>query len=324
MPTLQEMETEIAEIEKSFENPTPTPPKEEVAPEEVIIEEEDTEEVEVPSEDLTLTDEQQEEKKKQSRNDWKKRFTNYKAATDATIHQLRLDLSAALESSGNMYKKVQTLMTEVSTLRTQVESHDDDIFTDEEKDTLGDETISVIQKAAKKIASREAEPLREKLKLQEEETARSQEARLVSEREQAFQMFKSRLSTLVEDLDEINLDPKFAEWMQELEPYSGVQRLSMFRKAEASGDITRVAGFFKEYAATKKAKTSLLEKKVTPTGNSTGAPSPKADKTKRIWTTTQIDMFMADQVRGAFKGKESLEAEIDAEILQAIKEGRVR
>lgn len=327
MPSLEEMEKDIEEMEKVFSNPE----EENESATETENETEELTEVETTEEEQEsipeeTTDTIEEQKTKKTREDWKKRFTKYKAATDATIHQLRVDYAAALEQNNGMFRRVQELVEEVRTLRDQI-SANEDIFSDEEKDVLGVDAINAIQKANKTLLEKQVKPLQEELRKRDLDVQKERELRAAQERERAYADFKAMLAANVTgDLEAINLDPKFAEWLNTTEPGTGVPRIISFRKAESVGDVMRVAGFFNEYEARKSSGNNLLEKKVTPTGKGTTATTHNKDTTKqnRIWTTSQIDAFMDDQIRGAFKGKESLEKEIEAEIKAAISSGRVR
>jgi len=331
---LDDLEKEIEEMEKSVFG-DPSEQKQEEATEEEGAEEVEEESTEVPDERSDTetheevpeetTDQVESESKKKAREDWKKRFTKYKAATDATIHQLRVDLAGALEQNSGMYKRVQDLVEEVRSLK-ELSYSKEDIFSDEEKDILGDDAINAIKKANASLVERQVKPLQEELKRREAETLKERELRAASEKERAFADFKARLSAHVKDLDEINLDPKFAEWLNTIEPGSGMQRMILFRRAENSQDVVRIAGFFNDYAAKRDSHKNILKNKVTPTGSSVANSTHVGKDTtnNKIWTTSQIDKFMDDQIRGLFKGRETQEKEISAEIDLAISQGRVR
>jgi hypothetical protein len=155
----RQLEAEIKELESKIRsNPekpaTTTEVKPVVETTEAPVVETIEQKVEVKteeiSEDLTKPDdgpeedgEEEEDPHKPQRVNWKKRFSSYKAKTDATIFTLRQEKIRLSEDNLRFKKKVDELMSEVVTLK---ESHQPDILSEEEQRILGDDAVTSMQK----------------------------------------------------------------------------------------------------------------------------------------------------------------------------------
>lgn len=136
-----------------------------------------------------------------------------------------------------------------------------------------------------------------------------------------------------------NDSPQFLAWLQEADPFSGQQRLQLLRDAYAAGNTPRVAAFFDAYNREQTGN----QVPVTPAPHTpapgTGGPSledlaapgrgngptpPGAQPDKRVWSTPQITAFYRDVQRGVFNGRDAEKARLEADIINAAAEGRVR
>lgn len=145
---------------------------------------------------------------------------------------------------------------------------------------------------------------------------------------------------------EVNVNPRFVQWLHSRDIYSGLVRKKMLEAAFQAADAPRVAAFF----------TKFLDEE-TATGHADPAPQPPepvppapprepavplatlaapgrarpasgeppaSSADKPIFTRKQIAAFYDDVRRGAYRGQEPLKAQREAEIFAAQREGRVR
>jgi len=64
------------------------------------------------------------------------------------------------------------------------------------------------------------------------------------------------------EIDLINQDPKFTEWLQEIDPYSGLPKVALIKDAWGKKDDTRTLNFFKNFKKEKMVSTPKEEKPV--------------------------------------------------------------
>lgn len=133
--------------------------------------------------------------------------------------------------------------------------------------------------------------------------------------------FKS-LTALVPDWEQLNTDESFLKWLDELDEFTGEQRINLLSRAEQQRDAVRAAKFFQAY---KKASQSWaansqqsLEQQLVPPAS----PAPSTPPSKKIWTRGEIQQFYAKMRRGEVSDSEAVA--IEADINAALVEGRIR
>lgn len=197
------------------------------------------------------------------------------------------------------------------------------LVTDADVQAFGEDLIEVQRKVAREVAAefrKDLDDLKaENEKLREQLTNTGAK---VSE-----STFETRLHRLVPDFEEVNVDPRWIDWLNEVDPLLRGPRKTVAEQAYISGDAEGVAYYvkmFKESLGTveqPKPKAAELERQIQPSRSAASAPSvtPKG----KVYTDAQIqDMYRkASQMasRGQLEDARKLEAEIDS----AFMDGRV-
>ncbi len=310
---MTKLEREIEEMENTLEgNPAlaATPEPQPNLEEEVIKEPSGLETVPVVAElDQDEDEEEVTTESKPKRVSWKKRYSTYKASSDATIYQLRQELAQSTLIVSELRDQVDELR------KVQLEANPDQFrsaFSEEDVNIFGEEALQSMQKATESIVApikQELEDTRKKLKAREQADIQSQSV-------SAKQIFITKLANLVPDYEEIDVDPAFAKWVQLPDPASGFQRLHLFKTAEANGDVGRVAGFMTQFKEETQGKPDPLETHITPT-TSAKASAPTRNESTQM-TQAYIDKFYNDAAKGLYKGREKLAQEIEAKIDKAL------
>lgn len=340
MNPLERLREEEAALEaEMLGNQTPTEETQEVSATEAEGIEQSTEEQEAaqfieeivtepysePEEDEVELDVQPQKK---SRTNWKKRFTNYKSSTDATIHGLRQELT-------EIQAHIAALMEENYSLRTSKQEKQGDIFegafTEEDIDTFGADGLDVVKKAAKVAIEKQVKPLQAELQKAEQARLADVKRRAESDRSRNYEQFLSRLEAVVPDYKEINVDPRFLKFMDVPDEFSGLPKKTLFHKAEASGDVFRVADFFMEFKnkIAPKADTTIpkeMEKHITPIGAGGGAQSsaqPKASGSGEYYRQSDIDKFYNDVMKGRYAGRHNVIIATEDAIEAAYRDNRI-
>lgn len=138
----------------------------------------------------------------------------------------------------------------------------------------------------------------------------------------AEQMFTERLGKLVPDWEDINKDQRFLAWLAEVDPVYGVPRQTALTNAANNLSADRVAAVFNAFTGPRHAapKTDPLDKQVSPKGSAAPAPTTQQART---YKSSDVTKFYDDVRRGTYRGREAEAARFEAEINNALAEGRI-
>lgn len=282
-------------------------------------------------EDVTLNDSgTQETTTSKPRLSWKKRFTSYKASTDNTIRELRENAARLNVMIAEKDDEIATCNKKIATLEQTIVGSVDpykDIFTEADEEMIGSEAVGIIKKAMQAKGSGSNATVE---RLEKELEAIRKEKLDAAKREQAkykadsLESLKVKLSSIVPDWNDIDLEPQFKTYIEGYDDVSGFPRGKLFSNAVNIGDVAGVARFYKEYQNLKpKSRTDILAEHVTP--NSGGASSSDGtQQNKRLYSLAEYTKFMDDVTKGKYKHnrKEALKQERIFDI--AFSEGRIR
>jgi len=330
---LEDLDAEIESMESGLRKPTEEESSTLEQNEEEVVEQ-DTEDdsneddsldsLPEHQEDSQDSDDQEEddstEETKQSpqrRNDWKKRYKSLRSHHDALVYDLRTELSNTKQLLLDLNKKNKGLADQIEAFT----SKQDDVFSEEDIDALGEDGI----KALRKATQRSVDPLKKQLAEERNARLRQEEVSLRKMQEENKRKFVERFAGIVPDYEAIDRDAKFLKFMQDIDNASGYDRTTLFKRAVQNGDVVRAAGFYQEYLLKQQKPNDALRKKMTPTGNSASTDQARSNKTgKETISMAYINKFYEDVSKGKYRGKASLERDIESKIDKAIIEGRVR
>jgi hypothetical protein len=174
-------------------------------------------------------------------------------------------------------------------------------------------------------------------KVQEVEAQVSTAARKVeeTEREKVHRLLTERVPTW----QQLDVDPNFIEWLDQVDPFSGQKRGTLLNVAYQRNDGPRVVAFFEGYlrenaAVTPSATTSLAADQSAPQVPLSSLTAPGAPKQgtagaqegagKRIWTRPEIQKFYSDLSAGKYAKRPDDAKKIEQDIFKAQVEGRIR
>ena len=259
------------------------------------------------------------------RTNWKKRYTELRSYHDSLVYELRSELASVKDKSVRLSEENMKLLNNISELNSN-STKDDPLFTQEEVDVLGEETIQALQKASQKITENAVNPLKEQLDIERKTRLELEEREAQKAKNEAVSSFLSRLGNIVPDYKEIDVDPGFASWMEDIDPLSGYARKILFKRAESNGDVGRVAEFFNQFKSERMGIDTHdpLANHVTPTGSQAQAQSQQVSEDKKILSMDAINEFYDDAAKGRYKNNMSVFREKEKLIEKAMMEGRVR
>lgn len=257
---------------------------------------------------------------------YKNRWKKLKQYHDSEIYKCRKLIGELYDQVDQRDQEIQRLNSLVEDLSKSQPKSISDFATKEEIDAIGEEELTTMQRLTQKAVEEATSDLRKKLKDAEERERKARKQAAEDSKSQADKIFRQRLETLVPDYATIDTDKRFAQWLQMADPISGHKRFDLFKQAQNSGDVGRVAGFFNEFKKLLATHKKTLDNKVTPVGNSATTPKPTMNtgQHQEIVPMASYENFMNDVTRGKFKGREKEAREWEAYFDKALAEGRLR
>jgi hypothetical protein len=270
------------------------------------------------------------------RTDWKQKYSVLQGKYDAEVPRMAQDLREA----NARIAKFEEKLTELATPKTQAVESSQDVFTKEEIEDYGEDLLDVIGRKAEQVANQKFMPvisgLRQEVAKLELRLGETGQKIAKQETNEVFAL----LDKEVKDWRTLNTDAAFNDWLDAIDPFTGQTRKNLMLTAFEAKNAPRVKAFFegflKENAAVTPASaeapsaqggamTSRLDlgDYVAPgtpkSGGQAGAP-----KEKRIWSSKEVGRFYSDIQKGHYKTRPEDKARIEADIVAATTEGRIR
>lgn len=244
---------------------------------------------------------------------WETRFSVLQGKYNAEVVRVNAE-------NRTLKDQLATLQSEVQALKAQADQAKQapaaPVVTPEEVEQYGEGFTQFVQKVAASAAPKVDSSQIDTLQAQVTNVANAT-AELAKER------FMLKLNSLVPNLDAMNSDPDFLQWLDEYDPLIGTTRQEALNRAHSSADADRVAAFFNAFAGNSnkaRAARPSLDTQVVPPVRSGGPAQPEPQKP--VWTQDGIRRFYEDLRRGRLK--EDVAARLEQDLTAAISEGRVQ
>ena len=266
--------------------------------------------------------------------DWEHRYHTLKGKYDAEIPSLRAQVNSLEHLIANLRIPEPVAPQPSGDAKSQSVA-----ILPEDVETFGEDLIT----AARRWARAEFEPRITKL---EDELGKLRTGQSTIQQETAQQRVMSSLDAdpqLGGKWREVNVQPEFIAWLDQVAPFSGEQRMRLLSDAFARGDAHRTGEFFRRFIAEHTAVTSPSPAPIpthTPTpdveagkvsleslaapGRSSGPAPGGAPAEKRVWTKQDITAFYRDRSQGRFRYREDEALRLEADLFAATSEGRIR
>lgn len=244
------------------------------------------------------------------------RFNRYKGSTDRTLFELR-------KENADLLRTVSSLRTEIASKSTAIAEPTKDVFTQEAYDILGEDAINAI-KASNASVQAQLDEVRLQLKKKDEDNESNRAAELLAQNEKEFM---TNLEKLVPDLQAMNADDDFNEWLRSEGP-DGVERLTVLRDDQARFDYRRVSEFFIEYKRKKttgpRKVTDDINQHIGPTNSNTGQSNRTQDpRSKGTIKQSEINAFQRKVAKGDFKYFPEKAEAFEARVFKAMNEDKI-
>lgn len=212
---------------------------------------------------------------------------------------------------------------------------------DEEINTFGRDLYDFIGRTAQEATQPMIEARTKPIQQLVEETRNTAHNAVRRVTEADRQRVLTTLADHVENWGEINRDPVFLEWLDQVDPYSGRKRGELLGEAYNTCDGPRVVGFFKGFltehatvappaaapAPAQQAQAGSqrsLEEFAAPGATRPPGATSAPEGNKRIWTEKDVKAFYDACTAGKYRTNMKRRDEIERDIFAAQAEGRFR
>lgn len=267
---------------------------------------------------------------------WEHRYNSMKGrfeASERKLSSLQNQIAELTDANNSLRNMVTALETRApASPPAQAPLKPESLITDEERAEFGDEFLDVVaRRAAEAVAPKFSELKHENEQLRNQ-LGKVGEKFIVDAREKLY----SDLDATVPQWRETNHSQEFLDWLDLVDPYAGVIRKTLMRQAFERNDTPRVKAFFNgfhaEVAATAPASPGnspsddgkvSLESLAAPGRAKTGA-APASPSEKPTFTRAYVAQFYRDGRMGKWAGREVERNALEAQIIEAGREGRIR
>ena len=249
---------------------------------------------------------------------WQSRYIALKGKYDAEVPRLHADLREFKAQLETLRKAVET--KPVDTKKPAVAEK---LVTDADVQAFGEDLIEVQRKVAREVAAE----FRGELDAMKAENEKLREQLNMTGSQVSEASFEQRLYRMVPDFQDVNADPRWINWLNEVDPLLRAPRKTVAQQAFNQGDAEAVAhyiGMFKASIAPVEQpsdKAAELEKQIQPKRSAATAP---VSQQARIYTDAQIQKMFLKSVELSSRGQRDEATKLEAEIDAAYREGRVK
>jgi len=273
---------------------------------------------------------------KPERVDWKQKYSVLKGKYDAEVPRMAQDVRDANARINALEDRLAAPPVAAPVAEAKPRAD----FTTEEIADYGEDLLDVIGRKARSIVESEYLPQINTLntELSNLKNTVGETGQRVAKQE-TNEVF-AQLDAEVKDWRTVNVAPAFHVWLDQIDPFSGVTRKTLMLNAFNRKNAPQVRTFFDKYAEENAtvipntaavpsgqggptAATLDLNDYIAPgqprSGGDAGAP-----KDKRVWSNTEIGAFYSDVQKGRYKTRPEDKTRIEADIISATREGRIR
>ncbi len=285
---------------------------------------------------------------------WEERYRSLQGKYNAEVPRMASELSEAT-------RLIQDLQNQVASLQApqaapEPESEPEPAYTPfgqgealrpGDTEDYGAEMIDFVTRAARDVAREPMAKMMKQIGRLEKQLSDLQQTTSQVSQKQA----RNEVMTTNDYLDahaggwrELNTDANFNAWLRNPDPFSGMPRMQLLHDAYNAGDGERTARFFNAYkqehetlsaaaqgqGSPRTVRTPSVDVETLATPSPTaGAEQPapaqsEAQPKGQEWTDALIAQFYTDVRRGLFRGRESEQRAIEADIHAATTDGRYK
>ena len=234
--------------------------------------------------------------------------------------------------------QVQTLTQAVEQAKqpqtpTPTQTAQERLVTAEDEESFGKDLIDVQRRVALEAIRDHVEPLKVEITKRDERIVQLEQTLQKTGGEVATMSFEQKLSMQVPDFTQINVDPKWIAFLDEVDPYTNEPRRHYAEFVYSNGDVDklkRIVDFYRTQAGqptpqseVRQQRQTELERQVTPSRTTTPATTVPTQNT-RVYTEAEMNQQFNAVRQLNIAGKYEEAAKLEADLSEAYMQGRVR
>ena len=240
------------------------------------------------------------------------RYDTLRGKYDAETARLRHELETLREVIRNSINQQSNTAAASTTSATQSVS-DTDIMEELRKEfgeIFDPETLRLVNRAMNLAIERTTRKLEQELTPVREEVTVARSRSLYAE-----------LARRLPDWEKQNTDPEFLQWLQGIDPLSGLSRQQLLSSAEQAGDVDRIVAIFRAFREMKAPQQATTVQQAARPATRARSPVRSQHQPRKIWTRAEIAEFNERSRRGLIP--EAEKRRILEDITLASREGRI-
>ena len=260
---------------------------------------------------------------------WRTLNGKYKAEVPRLHRQVK-QLQGEITGLRDLLANLDSLKKEPEKPAPEQTVSQENLLKPDEIEDYGADLIDVMRRAGQEGVNPVIQSLRNEIDVLKRQLGGVSQTVAMSSRDKVFNL----LSSKIPNWEELNNDPGFLEWLDQIDPYSGISRQQMLSNAFEKNDGLRVVTFFQGYlnendamqtaqpaAAPQRTPQKKLDDLVAP--GRPKAPVAAAQEGKRTWTQAQIAAFYRDVTDGKYRNNPDKKRALEQDIIAAPLEGRL-
>jgi hypothetical protein len=248
---------------------------------------------------------------------WRQRYRTLDGMIEAANRR-----NSALEGQ---LAQIQQQLEQASSVHTP-HRPEENLVTDEEVESFGADVIDIQRRVARAAVA----PLQEQLEELRQENKRLNERVGQTGSRVETMSFEQKLKLEVPDFDKLNADPKWAAWLDEVDPLLRAPRRIVAQAAYERGDVVATAAYVELFRGSAKPvsnnvneASAELRNQVAPSRSMSNTSAPENSQ-ERVYTEAEAGALF-DKVAMLYRqGKNEEASKLDAEVTAAYNAGRVR
>ena len=248
---------------------------------------------------------------------WQQKYKTLKGMYDAEVPRLHSDIRELKSQMDKLQRAAEAPKPEVKPVKAEK------LVTDADVEAFGSDLIEVQRKVAREVAME----FRGELDAMKAENDKLREQLNMTGNQVSEASFDQRLHRMVPDFQDVNTDPKWIAWLNEVDPLLRAPRLTLAQEAFNRGDAEGIAhyvGMFKQTIAPVEpapSKAEEIARQVQP--NRSASSAPPASQKGKMYTDRDIQNMFKKAVELGSRQQHDEARKLEAEIDAAYREGRV-
>ena len=256
--------------------------------------------------------------------DWAQKYRSLKGHFDAEVPRLH-------QQNKELLTQLQTMQAQIADLqKPKQQAVDERLVSDEEEERYGADLIDVQRRVAKEVMRDMVKPLQDDLAKRDAKIAQLEAQLGKTSGDVTTLTFEQQLEKAIPNFAQLNTDPKWIAWLDEVDPYTQEPRRSYAEYVYGNGDVVKlkqIVGFYETSTnqqpqdQQRQQRQTELQRQVAPSRTATASTAPQGE---RFYTEAENNR-MWNKVKELYsKGQNDEAAKIESELSQAMMQGRIR